>query len=129
MLSAILITGGTTDGYTRLSSVEVWSPGCQCRLPDMREARSDHAQAGLRVCSGLATAGKPVLGCERLEAGGWREAGAVGDRAASSLWEADTGEVFIIGGGHLNPRYNSTLQIEEGGLVTKQGFALRSLIV
>ena len=43
----------------------------------MREARSDHAQAGLRVCSGLATAGKPVLGCERLEAGGWREAGAV----------------------------------------------------
>ena len=128
MLSAILITGGTTDGFTRLSSVEMWSPEVQCSLSDMSEARSDHAQAGLRVCSGLATAGKPVLGCERLEAGVWREAGTVGDRAASSLWEADSGEVFLMGGGHLNPGYNSTLQIEEGS-VTKPGFALRSLIV
>ena len=107
--------------------MEVWSPGCGARLPDMREARSDHAQAGLRVCSGLATAGEPVTGCERLEAGGWREAGAVGDRAASSMWEADTGEVFIMGGGHRNPGYNSTLQIE--GDFTKPGFALRSPIV
>ena len=53
----------------------MWRPGYQARLADMREARSDHAQAGLRVCSGLATAGEPLTCCERLEDGCWREAG------------------------------------------------------
>ena len=124
LLSAVLITGGTVDGYTRLRSVELWRPGAQCSLPDMTEARSDHAQAGLLVCSGLTTAGEPVLGCERLEAGQWREAGAVGDRSASSMWEADTGEVFIMGGGQL---YNSSLRIEGSNI--EAGFNLRSLIV
>ena len=104
--------------------MEVWSPGGGCWLPAMTEARSDHAQAGTRVCSGLATAGAPVLGCERLEEGGWVEAGEVGYRAASTMWEVDTGEVIIIGGGQA---YNSTLQIV--GNITKPGFALRSPIV
>ena len=122
MFSAILVTGGTSDGYTRLSSVEVWRPECQGRLPAMREARSDHAQAGLRVCSGLATAGQPVTSCERLEAGGWTEAGAVGERSASSMWEADTGEVFIMGGAGSEQNHNTTLQIDG---VIKPGFALR----
>ena len=88
----------------------------------MMEARSDHAQAGLRVCSGLATAGQPVTSCERLEAGGWTEAGAVGERSASSMWGADTGEVFIMGGAGSEQNHNTTLQIDG---VIKPGFALR----
>ena len=104
--------------------MELWRPGAQCSLPDMTEVRSDHAQAGLLVCSGLATAGEPVLSCERLEAGQWREAGAVGDRSASSMWEADTGEVFIMGGGQL---YNSSLRIEDSNI--ESGLDLRSLVL
>ena len=75
---AILRAGGTSDGYTQLHSVEVWNPGCTTRLLNMR------------VCSGLATTREPITSHDRLVA-----------RAASSMWEADTGEVFI----------NSTLQI------------------
>ena len=65
----------------------------------------------MRNYSGLTTR-VPITGHERLVA-----------RAASSMWEGDTGEVFIMGSDPYNSGCNSTLEI----MGTLSEFALRSI--